>query len=108
MEKLIYGLFKINQENLIGNMIYLAKEYHIPPSEIERMQYVVYETFLEQVNVIAKQQEEQNKKQQEDMDNMRSSMKPGNYMPNMNQQMGNMKMPSMKMPTMPQVSIPKL
>jgi len=89
-------------------MIYLAKEYHIPPSEIERMQYVVYETFLEQVNVIAKQQEEQNKKQQEDMDNMRSSMKPGNYMPNMNQQMGNMKMPSMNMPTMPQVSIPKL
>ena len=105
-EKIIYGLYKINLENLIVNKIYLSKEYHIAPSEIERMTFLEYEILLEQVNIIAKKQEEEQKKQQEDMDSMRSSMNPNKMMSSMGQQMKNFNTPSM--PNMPKISVPKL
>lgn len=103
MEKVIYNLFKINTDNLIGIKIHLSKEYHIAPSEIDRMKFFEYEILLEQVNVLAKQQEEENKKYQEDMDSMRSQMNPNKMMSSMSQQMGNFKPPEM-----PKMSIPKL
>lgn len=65
------------------------------------MPYYEYEYMLEDINQIAKEQEEQNKKQQEDMDSMRKQMNPGNMMKGMT---SNMKMPSM---SMPKVNIPK-
>lgn len=102
-EKLIYNLYKINTENLINIKIHLAKEFHIMPSEIDRMKFFEYEIMLEQVNILAKEQEEEQKKQQEDMDNMRSSMNPNKMMASMGQQMSQMKTPSM-----PKISIPKL
>lgn len=63
------------------------------------MPYYEYEYMLEDINQIAKEQEENNKKQQEDMDSMRKQMNPGNMMKNMSS--------NMKMPSMPKMNIPK-
>ena len=91
-------MYQIDVRNLVKNKLYICRDYHIQPSEIERMPYYEYEYMLEDINQIAKEQEEENKKQQEDMDNMRSSMNPKNMMNNME---------NFKMPSMPKMNIPK-
>lgn len=68
------------------------------------MPYYEYEYMLEDINQIAKDQEEQNKKQQEDMDSMRSSFNPKS----MQRAMSDMKMPSMGNISMPKINIPKI
>ena len=112
--KIVYDMYRINLENLIKNKIYIAKEYHIQPSEVDKMPFYEYEIYLEQMNLIAKKQEEENKKQQEEYDNMRSSMNPAKMMNNMNNSISMPKMPSASsisapsMPKMPTISIPKI
>lgn len=91
-------MYQIDVRNLVKNKLYICRDYHIQPSEIERLPFYEYEYMLEDINKIAKEQEEENKKQQEDMENMRSNMNPKNMM----NSMGNFKMPSM-----PKMSIPK-
>ena len=112
--KIIYDLYCINLENLIKNKIYIAKEYHIQPSEIDKIPFYEYEIYLEQMNLIAKKQEEENKKQQEEYEGMRSSMNPAKMMNNINSGMSMPKMPSApsmlapSIPKMPTISIPKI
>lgn len=105
-------MFRINLENLIQNKIYIAKEYHIQPSEVDRLPFFEYEIYLEQMNIIAKQQEEENKRQREDMDSMKSSMNPAKMMSQMkaNSPIQTPKMPSLSssMPTLPKISIPRM
>lgn len=111
--KILYGLYRINLENLVKNKIYISKEYHIQPSEVDKMQFFEYEIYLEQMNLIAKQQEEEQKKQQEKYGDIQSAMNPSKMMNNMNR---NMKMPSFSgsgtsaIPniSMPKISIPKI
>lgn len=99
---------------MVKNKIYIAREYHIQPSEVDRLQFFEYEIYLEQLNIIAKQQEEENRKQQEEYDSMRSSMNPNKMMNTaMNNSNNSFKMPNMSSPTftapkMPTISIPKL
>ena len=112
--KIVYDMYRINLENLIKNKIYIAREYHIQPSEIDKIPFYEYEIYLEQMNLIAKKQEEENKKQQEEYDGMRSSMNPSKMMNNMNSSMSMPKIPSPAsisaptMPKMPTISIPKI
>ena len=96
-------MFRIDLRNLVKNKLYICKEYHIQPSEIDRFVYYEYEWILEEINIIQKEQEEQNKKQQEEYEGMRNSM-------NFNSMMGSMKnsMPNMGNMKMPSVSMPKL
>lgn len=104
-------MFRINLENLIKNKIYIAREYHIQPSEIDKIPFYEYEIYLEQMNLIAKKQEEENKKQQEEYEGMRSSMNPAKMMNGMKSGMSMPKMPSVSapsMPKMPTISIPKI
>ncbi len=102
-------MYCINLENLIKNKIYIAKEYHIQPSEIDRLPFYEYEIYLEQLNIIAKKQEEENKRQQEEYDGMRSSMNPARMMNTMqNSNNSPMKAPKVSAPTMPTVSMPKM
>ncbi len=101
-------MYRINLENLIKNKMYISKEYHIQPSEVDKMPFYEYEIYLEQMNLIAKKQEEENKKQQEEYDSMRSSMNPSKMMTNMNNNMSMPKMPSVSMPKMPTINIPKI
>ena len=71
------------------------------PSEIDRFVYYEYEWILEEINVLQKQQEEDNKAQQEQYDNMKQSMNMNamtNSMRNSMPKMGDMKMPTINMP----------
>ena len=104
-------MFRINLENLIKNKIYIAREYHIQPSEIDKIPFYEYEIYLEQMNLIAKKQEEENKKQQEEYEGMRSSMNPAKMMSDMKSGMSMPTMPTISspsMPKMPTISIPKI
>ena len=38
-------MYRIDLENLVRNKLYICKEYHIQPSEIDRMMYFDYETM---------------------------------------------------------------
>ena len=89
-------MYRIDLENLVRNKLYICKEYHIQPSEIDRMMYFDYETMLEEIKQIQTNQEKENEKQQEQYDKMQSSMNPGSMMRNM--QMPKMQMPSFSMP----------
>jgi len=79
----------------------LAKEYHIQPSEVDKMMFFEYETFLEEMNIIAKKQQEEAEKQQEQYDSMSKGITPSSVMKNTNSQM---KAPKM---SMPKINIPK-
>lgn len=87
MESAIYLTLTINLENLVKNKLYICRDYHIQPSEIDRMPYYEYEMYLDNINEIQKQQEEDQKKREKE------------------QRMPSYKMP--QMPAMPKVSIPK-
>ena len=58
-------MYRIDLENLVRNKLYICKEYHIQPSEIDRMMYFDYETMLEEIKQIQTNQEKENEKQQE-------------------------------------------
>lgn len=81
-------MFSVNRENLVKNEFYICKEYHWPPSEIERMFYFDYEQLLEEIKTLRKQEEQERKKQEQSS---------GSYKPSM---------PSM--PKLPKVSLPKI
>jgi len=86
---------------LVKNKLYICREYHIQPSEIDRLPYYEYEWMLEEINLIQKEQEKQNEAQQKEYDSMRSSMNPNSMMKNASSSMpnmSNMKMPQMKIP----------
>ena len=89
-------MFRVNIENLVRNKLYICKEYHIQPSEIDRMMYFDYETMMEEIKQIQTNQEKENEKQQEQYDKMQSNMNPSSMMRNM--QMPKMQMPSFSMP----------
>lgn len=89
-------MYRIDLENLVRNKLYICKEYHIQPSEIDRMMYFDYETMLEEIKQIQTNQEKENEKQQEQYDKMQSGMNPASMMRNM--QMPKMQMPSFSMP----------
>ena len=61
----IFSLFKIDLINLIKIKASLAKNFHIQPSEIDRMFMWEYEMFIEELN---DQVKEENKRQQDEMD----------------------------------------
>lgn len=92
-------MFRINIESLVRNKLYICKDFHIQPSEIDRMWYFEYEQILKEINAHIKEQEKQNEEQQKQYGNLQKNMNPSSMM-------NSMKMPSMsKMPT---ISMPKI
>lgn len=92
-------MYRINIRNLVLSKLGICREYHIQPSEIDRLTFAEYEIMLNEIQHHIKEQEKQNEQQQKEMASMKSGMNPNN-----------MKMPSMsnmKMPSMPTVSVPK-
>jgi len=92
-------MYRINIESLVRNKLYICKDFHIQPSEIDRMWYFEYEQILKEINAHIKEQEKQNEEQQKQYGNLQKNMNPSSMM-------NNMKMPSM--PKMPTISMPKL
>lgn len=92
MESALYSMWSINVRNLVQNKFIICREYHIQPSEIDRMLMFEYEYLLEDIRTYNKQQEEQQKK-----DERKYNFK----QPNMNQMM------SGAQASIPKVSVPK-
>ena len=98
---------------MVQNKLLIAKNYHIGPSEIDRLQYWEYEVYLEELNILEKRQQEENKKQQEDYSSIKNQFSSSTFSQQMKQfQNSNNMMP--KMPSfgsgnfsLPKVSIPK-
>lgn len=82
-------LWRINLRNLVRNKANICKEYHIQPSEIDRLSYFEYEEYLIFFNEEHKKEEEQRKKDEKN-----------NRIPNMNSMMKNYSLPKVSMPKM--------
>jgi hypothetical protein len=93
--------FIINLRNLTKNKLFICKEYHISPSEIDKMQFWEYEWYTDEIKEITKAQEKEQKRQEKEHASLQSSMNPSNMMRNVSQSM-----PSM--PKMPTIQMPKL
>ena len=100
---IVIKTFIINLRNLTKNKLFICKEYHIQPSEIDKMQFWEYEWYTDEIKEISKAQEEEQKRQEKEYSSIQGSMNPSNMMRNVSQSM-----PSVSMPKMPTIQMPKL
>lgn len=100
---IVIKTFIINLRNLTKNKLFICKEYHIQPSEIDRMQFWEYEWYTDEIKEISKEQEKQQKQQEKEQNAMMGSMKnPSSMMRNVQSSM-----PNIAAPKMPTVNLPK-
>lgn len=90
MESAIYSLFVIDIRNLVQNKLFICKEFHVQPSEIDRMPFYEYEYILEDIDNYQKRQQKDEEARAQEYNAMQSQMK----MPNMN----SFKMPKVEIP----------
>ena len=99
IESALFSLFKIDIINYIKVKSILAKEFHIQPSEIDKMPAWEYELFMQEINTLVKEENERNQKEMDKSGY--SKMNDPNYM----KKMAINQMPKMdnsfKMPSMP-------
>lgn len=95
-------MYRINTANLVRSKLHICKEWHVQPSEIDRMFYYEFELICEEINIVQKEQEKQNKEQEKQYSGMQKSMNPSTMMNSIKNNM-----PGMKMPSMPKISMPK-
>lgn len=104
IEYAIFGLFRIDLMNYIKIKSILAKEFHIQPSEIDKMPAWEYELFIKEINNTVKEENERN---QAEMDKSGYNNPKQFEMQQRNmekQAMRNMpNMSSFKMPSMPKI-----
>lgn len=96
-------MYRINTASLVRNKLFICKEWHIQPSEIDRLPYYDYELICEEINIVQKEQEKKQQEQEKQYSGMQSSMNPNRMMNSMRNSM-----PGMKMPSLPTVSMPKI
>ena len=106
IEYAIYSLFVIDLINYVKVKSILAKEFHIQPSEIDKMPAWEYEIFMKELNEAVKEENERNQKEM-DKSGIDKAQKMSNpkYIERM-QQNSIPKMPdfgSFKMPSMPKL-----
>ena len=95
MDQALYLTFRVNLRNLVKNKLGIAKEWHISLQDIDRLPYFEYEWMLEEIDIIAKEQEKRNKEEEKKYNSINKSM------PNMNTLTNNMQR------SLPKVSLPK-
>lgn len=107
IEFLAWALFRIDIIRLIKSKVSLAKNFHIQPSEIDKMPYWEYEYFIDAVNDNIKEENEASEKQE---DAYKSKYNANKIMSNAKSSMPKMpssssyRAPSMpKMPSMPKI-----
>lgn len=83
---------------MVKNKLWIAREWHIQPSEIDRMQYFEYEYILEEIQDYNKKEEKRQKEEEKKYAGI-------GKMPNVNQMMSNASN-SFKMPNLG--SMPKI
>jgi hypothetical protein len=77
---------------LVKNKLHIAKEWHISPSEIDKLVFYEYEWILEEINIIQKEQEKRNKEEEKKYANLENAYK----------------QPKVSMPSMPKINMPKI
>lgn len=87
-------MWSIDQRSLVQNKFVICREYHIQPSEIDRMYMFEYEWLIDDIKKHNKQQEEQRKKDEKEQQTKYN-------IPSVSQMM------SQASSSMPKVSIPK-
>ena len=87
-------MYSIDLRNLVKNKLYICKNYHIQPSEIDKMEYFNYEYMLEDIKEI--QDEEQKRADEQESGSGMWDM--GKQMRSMQNSMTNT-MSSFKMPS---------
>jgi hypothetical protein len=98
LESAIFGLFRIDLINYIKVKSILAKEFHIQPSEIDKMPAWEYELFMKEINQAVKEENERNQKEMDKSGyDKAQKMSDPKYIERMQRQY-NPKMSSMKMP----------
>ncbi len=95
-------MYRINTASLVRNKLYICKEWHIQPSEIDKLPFYEYEQILEEIHIVQKEQEKQQKEQEKQYAGM--NMNPKSMMNSMRNSMPSFNTNSFKMPT---VSMPK-
>jgi hypothetical protein len=103
LESAIYTLFRIDLINLIKIKSILAKEFHIQPSEIDKMPVWEYEIFVKELNKLV---EEENERNQKELDKAGINDAKNMSNPNNISKMQQAAMPKMPtMPTMPSMNV---
>lgn len=97
MESALYSIWQVDVRNLVKNKLYICKEYHIQPSEVDNLVFFEYEWMLEEINKEAKEAEKRQKEENKKYGSM-------GRMPNYNQMMSNV---GKSMPSLPNFSMPK-
>ena len=97
MESALYSIWRVDVRNLVRSKLIISRDYHIQPSEIDKMVYFEYEYILEDVNEERKEQEKKNQEDEKKYGNLMGGMNPNSMMRNMNK----------NMPSMPKFNMPK-
>ena len=101
MVSAVYSLFKINIENLVVNKVHICRNWHIQPSEIEKLQYWEYEIVLKEIDKTIKEENKQQNSQNEKTSHTSAEKQANNMMRNANNNIP-------KMPTMNNITTPKI
>lgn len=88
---------------MVRNKLYICKEWHIQPSEINVMPFYEYEQILQEINIVQKEQEKRQQQQEKQQNSMMKGFNPSTMMNSFRNTTNNL--PGMKMPT---IHIPKL
>ena len=112
MEFAVFSMFRVDIRNLVKNRLYIAKDFNIQPSEIDRLQYYEYEIMLDEIKDEQKKEAQRQKEQEEQYQNssrtpnmnniMRQAQTSIPKMPNYGSGSG-FKMPSVSMPSIPKI-----
>ena len=70
MESAVYLQFKVNIENLVRSKVHIAKNFHIQPSEIDKLPFWEYEYMLQEMTETIKKEQESQEKQNADANGM--------------------------------------
>lgn len=88
---------------MVRNKLFICREWHVQPSEIDKMPYYEYEQILEEINIVQKEQEKEKKEQEKQYGGL-NNMNPKSMMNSMRNSMPSFNTNSFKMPTL---SMPK-
>ena len=96
-------MYRIDVRNLVKSKLFICRDYHIQPSEIEKMPYYEFEYMLEDITQITKEQQKQQEEQEKQYAEQQHMYNPKTMMNSMQNSM-----PKMSMPAMPKINMPKL
>lgn len=96
-------MYRIDVRNLVKSKLFICRDYHIQPSEIEKMPYYEFEYMLEDITQITKEQQKQQEEQEKQYAEQQHMYNPKAMMSSMQNSM-----PKMSMPAMPKINMPKL